>query len=78
MASELRTGLKICWTKDFASLQRFVAEILKLDGVWLSPGGDKKVFNMQESSPSWRKSNKVFCFNGDNGDDLKFKFLSVM
>ena len=78
MASELRTGLKICWTKDFALLQRFVAETLKLDGVWLSPGGDKKVFNMQESSLSWRKSNKVLCFNGDNGDDLKFKFCSVM
>ena len=78
MASELRAGLKICWTKDFALLQRFVAEILKLDGVWLSPGGDKKVFNMQESSLSWRKSNKGLCFNGDNGDDLKFKFCSVM
>ena len=78
MASELRTGLKICWTKGFALLQRFVAETLKLDGVWLSSGGDKKVFNMQESSLSCCKSNKVLCFNGDNGDDLKFKFCFAM
>ena len=76
--TELRTGLKLCWTKEFVLLQRFVAETLKLDGVWLSSGGGKKVFNKQESSITWRKKNKILCFNVDKAADLKIKFCSLI
>lgn len=71
-------GLGLCWTQDFVSLKRFVSESLNLDGVWSSPGGDKKVFSIGHSSISWRKNNKVLNFYGDDVDDLRRKFCQIM
>jgi hypothetical protein len=35
-------NISLAWTGDFVSLKQFSSEVLKLDGEWSQPGGDKK------------------------------------
>ena len=44
-AKALRENLCFAWSGDFESLKLFIKEDLKLDGTWLHPGGDKKLFS---------------------------------
>ena len=38
-----KSKLQLTWTGDFASLKQFVCNIIKLQGIWSQPGGDKKI-----------------------------------
>ena len=46
----IRKSLGLVWSEDFDSLKQFVADSLKLKGVWSQPGGDKKVFATEDVS----------------------------
>ena len=41
--SSIKNCLKLAWTGDFLSLKTMVNKYLKLDGEWISPGGEKKI-----------------------------------
>lgn len=57
--------LKLSWTGDYESLKEFVSEYLGLNGVWSSPGGEKKTFTDNGSiSISWLKNKKVLSCTG--------------
>lgn len=59
---------------DFEPLKQFVADELKLDGVWSHPGGDKKIFNSGTSVViSWRKNKSFLFIDGGNANYLKMK-----
>ena len=38
-------GENYFWNGELSQLKRFVQNILKLTGIWTSPGGDTKQFN---------------------------------
>ena len=42
-----KSKLHLYWSGDFASLKHFVCSVIKLQGCWSQPGGDKKVFSGQ-------------------------------
>ena len=41
---------------DYDTLKAFFVDDLKLSGTWEQPGGDKKVFKLNNSSIVWRKA----------------------
>ena len=41
--SSIKNCLKLAWTGDLLSLKTMVNKHLKLDGEWISPGGEKKI-----------------------------------
>ena len=56
---------------DFDSLKQFVADSLKLKGVWSQPGGDKKVFATEDVSIIWRKNKNLLFIKGAKANQLK-------
>ena len=42
------SNLKLSWRGDLASLQTFVEGNLNLQGTWSSPGGEKKLFELDD------------------------------
>ena len=46
MATEASRNLSLAWIGDFDSLKYFVKDNLTLDGTWVQPGGDKKLFTL--------------------------------
>ena len=53
-----------------------MSKSLKLEGVWSSPGGDKKEFNNDTLVIAWWKNKKLLQFEGMN-DDLKCKLSAI-
>ena len=62
--------LSIAWTGDYESLKHFVSELLKIDGIWSHPGGDKKLFTSEYVTISWRKSKNVILVDGERAVDI--------
>ena len=56
------------------SLKQFVCNIIKLQGIWSQPGGDKKVFSGDLFSITWRKSKKILNFDGKESNKVKRLF----
>ena len=69
-----KSRLQLTWTGDFASLKQFVCNIIKLEGIWSQPGGDKKVFSGDLFSITWRKSKKILNFDGKESNKVKRLF----
>ncbi|CAB4034646.1 Hypothetical predicted protein [Paramuricea clavata] len=70
--------LQLAWMGDFDSLKQFVSEKLNLNGEWVSPGGDKKLFNDGYMSISWRKNKKALLIDGDDRDKFKSKLCRMI
>ena len=71
-------NLKLAWAGDFHSVKSMVAEYLELDGTWVSPGGEKKVFYVADSPVViWWSKKKHIQIEGDEGMSLKRKLLST-
>ncbi|CAB3999531.1 Hypothetical predicted protein [Paramuricea clavata] len=70
--------LQLAWMGDFDSLKQFVSEKLNLNGEWVSPGGDKKLFNDGYISISWRKNKKALLIDGDDRDKFKSKLCRMI
>jgi hypothetical protein len=54
--------LHLCLMGNIEQLKQFVSdniELNNLNGVWVSPGGDKKKYSDGDTSISWRKGNNV-------------------
>ncbi|CAB4020864.1 Hypothetical predicted protein, partial [Paramuricea clavata] len=62
--TSLLDNLSIAWTGDFDSLRKFTSNELKLDGNWEQPGGDKKIFNSENISITWRKAKSILNIEG--------------
>lgn len=69
-----KSKLQLTWTGDFASLKQFVADVMKLQGSWSQPGGDRKVFSGDLFSITWRKGKKILKFEGKESDKVKRLF----
>ena len=68
----------MAWAGDFHSVKSMVAEYLELNGTWVSPGGEKKVFYVADSPVfiSWSKKKHIQT-EGDKDMSLKRKLLST-
>ena len=66
------------WTGDLVSLKQFSSEVLKLDGKWSQPGGDKKLFTFGNSTMVWRKNKHVLTINGERSEEIKKQICEVM
>ena len=58
----IRKSLGLDWSGDFDSLKQFVADSLKLKGVWSQPGGDK-MFLPLRMSQLYGERIKIFCLS---------------
>ena len=74
----LAKNLSLSWTGDLDSLNIFVKEILKLDGEWTQPGGDKKHFEYGNSSISWRKNKRLLSIDGEKSSEIKMEICKIM
>ena len=70
-AESISKSLGLAWSGDFDSLKWFVAESLKLNGTWVQPGGDKKVFTAKDISITWRKNKNLLFVEGAKASQLK-------
>ena len=77
-ASIIEKNLKLAWIGDFQSVKCMVAEYLELDGMWDSPGGEKKVFYSGDiPTISWWNKKKLIQIDGVNAMAIKRKLLST-
>ena len=77
--SMINSNLKLAWTGDFTSIKCLVREHLKLDGVWTSPGGEKKVFICNNiPTISWWQKKKLVEFYGANASTIRQKLFATM
>ena len=71
-------NISVAWTGDFDSLKQFSNEVLKLDGEWTQPGGDKKVFTFGNSVIVWRKNKGILNIDVERSDEIKRRICEVM
>ena len=65
---------KLVWINDLDSLKKIVENVLKLQGKWLTPGGNKKKFKSSNDNViiNWScKKQRILLFQGPNGPALK-------
>ena len=74
----LARNLSLSWTSDFGSLKTLVEEIVKLDGEWTQPGGDKKHFEHGNSSISWRKNKQLLSIDGEKSSENNMEICKIM
>jgi len=68
----------LAWSGDFESLKQFVADSLKLKGVWSQPGSDKNVFAAEDVSIIWRKNENLLFIEGAKANQLKKEVFRYM
>ena len=73
-----KSKLHLYWSGDLASLKHFVCNVIKLQGSWSQPGGDKKVFSGDAFSITWRKSKRMLKFDGERSNELKQLFCNEL
>ena len=66
----------LAWTGYYDALKKFLAEDLK--GIWEQLGGGKKVFMVDNTSISWRKTKNVLQLEGEKVDQIKQLLCSKM
>ena len=67
--------LHLCWMGNIEQLKQFVSDNIELNGVWVSPGGDKKKYSDGDTSISWRKGNKVLRIEGKGKNQINAKLF---
>ena len=70
--------LHLCWMGTIEQLKQFVSDNIELNGVWVSPGGDKKKYSDGDTSISWRKGNKVLRIEGKEKNQINAKLCSII
>ncbi len=63
--------INLTWTGNFDCLKQFTNKLLKLDGDWTQPGGNKKVFTSSHLTMRWRKTKQVLTIEGEKSDEVK-------
>ena len=77
LTESIRKSPSLPWAGEFESLKQFVAVSLKRKDVWSQPGGDKKVFALEDVSIIWRKI-KSFCFSKEQEQtNSKWRFVDI-
>ena len=71
-------NISLAWTGDFESLKQFTAHVLKLDGDWTQPGGDKKVFASGDITLIWRKTKYLLSVDGRKSVEVKKRICEEM
>ena len=74
-------GDKLVWSNDLESLKEFVANILKQQGKWLTPGGNTKQFKSSNGNViiNWyNKKHQTLTFQGRDGPALKEKLVELV
>jgi hypothetical protein len=74
----LTNNLSLAWTGDFDSLKTFIKEVLKFNGEWSQPGGDKKHFVFGNSSISWRRNKHLLSVNGEKSNEIRMEICKLM
>ena len=67
-------GDKLLWSNDLASLKNFVVNVFKLQGNWLTPGGNTKQFKSSNGNViiNWHnKKQQTLNFHGRDGPALR-------
>jgi hypothetical protein len=67
------------WLGSYTELKNYIAEGLKMAGIWKSPGGGAKRFIAGKDSEfvlKWQKSNKL-VIEKDNTDEYLSKYLKT-
>ena len=71
--------LLLYWNGDFEQLKQFVNKNAELrNGVWSSPGGDKKTYSDGHTLISWRKGKKLLQIEGKEDNLIKAKLCSAI
>ena len=71
-------NISLAWTDDFNSLKQFTADVLKLNGEWTQPGGDKKVFASGDITLIWRKTKYLLSVDGGKSMEVKKRICEEM
>ena len=74
-------GDKLVWSNNLDSLKNFVVNVLKLQGKWLTPGGNTKQFKSSNGNViiNWySKKQQTLNFQGRDGPGLKDKLVELV
>ena len=72
---------KLVWMNDLESLKKFVENVLKLQGKWLTPGGNTKQFKCSNGNVTinwYNKKQQTLNFQGCDGPALKDKLIELI
>ena len=72
---------KLVWMNDLESLKKFVENVLKLQGKWLTPGGNTKQFKCSNGNViiNWyNKKQQTLNFQGRDGPALKDRLIELI
>ena len=71
---------KLVWMNDLESLKKFVESVLKLQGKWLTPGGNTKQFKCSNGNViiNWHSKKQTLNFQGRDGPALKDKLMELI
>ena len=74
-------GDKLLWSNDLESLKNFVVNVLKLQGKWLTPGGNTKQFKSSNGNViiNWyNKKQQTLNFQGRDGPALRDNLVELV
>lgn len=74
----LISNLKLSWASDFESLKSLVSDTLQVEGIWSSPGGEKKVFQGNDVKISWLKNKKYLTLQGKERSNMTCRLLKLI
>lgn len=78
MASKLSEKLCFAWSGDYESLKQFVKDDLNLEGTWSQPGGDRKLFAVDDSTILWKKNKCLLCLDGARANEFMRKLCGLI
>lgn len=70
MRSKLCEKLCFAWSGDYDSLKQFVKDDLNLEGTWSQPGGDRKLFTVDDSTILWKKNKNILVLDGAGASEI--------
>ena len=74
-------GDKLLWLNDLESLNNFVVNVLKLQGKWLTPGGNTKQFKSSNGNVTinwYNKKQQTLNFQGRDGPVLRDTLVELV
>ena len=70
---DVNSYLKLSWMGDYESFKQFIEANTFTEGIWRSPGDERKTYSDGNTTTTWWKKKKKMEFSGKDADEIKLR-----
>ena len=75
---DVNNYLKLSWMGDYESFKQFIEANTFTEGIWRSPGDERKTYSNGNTTITWWKKKKKMEFSGKDADEIKLQLCNVL